>query len=167
VFQIRVPIDDTHTQYWWYSTHPMEDDSEPEDPRAIPVYQVPVPTIGEDGTPPWHLVDNNSGQDAVMWYTQGPVADREQEHLSLSDQGVILFRKLMKESLERVERGEDPMNVYRDPARNVCLELPVERAKFGTGTFEPGKRRGGNASKYSVVLREAEAASKVPEPAAP
>jgi len=113
----------------------------------------------KQGEPEWPLVDNNSGQDIVMWYTQGAVANRSEEHLGLSDRGIILYRKLLQENLERVQRGEDPMNVFRDPAHNVCLELPVERAKFGPGIFKAGEHRSGGASKYSPIIREAEAAA--------
>lgn len=92
-----------------------------------------------------------------MWYTQGATTDRSIEHLGHSDRGIILFRKLLKENIDEVRRGEDPMNVFRDPAKNVCLELPVERAKFGQAVYKKGEFRGGNAAKYSPLLREMEA----------
>jgi 5,5'-dehydrodivanillate O-demethylase len=34
------------------------------------------------------------------------------------DCGVILHRKLLLENMEKVERGQDPMGVIRDPAKN-------------------------------------------------
>ena len=34
------------------------------------------------------------------------------------DKGILLYRKLLLENLEKVERGEDPMGVIRDPAVN-------------------------------------------------
>jgi len=158
-FQMRTPIDDHSTLHIWYSAHyGAPGDIELAKPDGVPFYEVPVPTLNERGEPEWPLVDNNSGQDIVMWYTQGAVANRGDEHLGLSDRGIILYRKLLQDNLELVQRGEDPMNVFRDPAQNVCLELPVERAKFGPGIFKAGQHRSGGASKYSPIIREAEAA---------
>ena len=156
-FQMRTPIDDGHTLHVWYNAHyGAPDDVELPTPEQVPVYEVPVPTVSSRGEPEWDLVDNNSGQDIVMWYTQGAVADRGAEHLGLSDRGIILYRKLLQDNIERVERSEDPMNVFRDPATNVCLDLPVERAKFGSGLFKAGEHRSGGATKYSPLLRAAE-----------
>ena len=31
--------------------------------------------------------------------------------------------------LEKVERGEDPMGVIRDPAQNTVIDLPLEKNK--------------------------------------
>jgi 5,5'-dehydrodivanillate O-demethylase len=93
----------------------------------------------------------------VMWYTQGEITDRDEEHLGLSDKGVILFRKQLEENLRKVERGEDPMNVFRDPAQNQVLHLAVEETKLGNSfAQEPGKRRGGNVAKYSPLFKAAE-----------
>ena len=55
-----------------------------------------------------------------------------------------------------IKSGQDPMNVFRDPAKNVCLELPVEKAKFGQGVYKKGEIRGGNSAKYSPLLRQME-----------
>ena len=30
-----------------------------------------------------------------------------------------------------VEAGHDPICTFRDPARNACIDLPMEREKFG------------------------------------
>jgi 5,5'-dehydrodivanillate O-demethylase len=63
--------------------------------------------------------------------TQGAIADRSREHLGRSDLGVIMLRKLYFEQMELVEAGRDPICTYRDPDRNDCIELPMERDKFG------------------------------------
>jgi 5,5'-dehydrodivanillate O-demethylase len=56
-------------------------------------------------------------QDHMAWETQGPIADRTNEHLSYSDRGVAMLRKLLKENIDRVEQGLDPLGVIRDPAQ--------------------------------------------------
>src|SRR5438093_5428567 len=60
--QIRVPMDDTHTLYLWYSTHAKREGDSDQKPEQIPTYEVPVPGVDAQGLPIWDLVDNNSGQ---------------------------------------------------------------------------------------------------------
>jgi nitrite reductase/ring-hydroxylating ferredoxin subunit len=52
---------------------------------------------------------------------QRPIAVHALENLALSDTGVAMLRKLLREQVTRVQRGEDPMNIVRDPARNVAI----------------------------------------------
>ena len=51
--------------------------------------------------------------DAEAMVGQGAIAARNTEHLASSDRGVILVRKLLREALDAVERGEDPAGVTR------------------------------------------------------
>jgi 5,5'-dehydrodivanillate O-demethylase len=157
-FQIRVPVDDTHTLHLWYTCYQRAPGMAPQD--VVPFYKVPVPTVDAAGEPDWSLLDNNSGEDMIAWITQGDVADRSKEALGLSDKGVILYRKQIKEQLEKVQAGRDPMNVFRDPARNVSIKLRLEDAKLNSGSFRAGPRRQGGATKYSPVLDEAERMGK-------
>jgi 5,5'-dehydrodivanillate O-demethylase len=60
-------------------------------------------------------------QDRCAQESQGAIFDRTQEHLGVSDEGVILLRKMFKQSIEAVQRGEDPLGVIRDPAKNQIL----------------------------------------------
>ena len=74
----------------------------------------------------------------IVWITQGGVADRTQEALGLSDKGVILYRHQLKEQLEKVQAGQDPINVFRDPANNVNIKLRLEDSKLNSGRFSLG-----------------------------
>jgi hypothetical protein len=76
-------------------------------------------------------------QDYMAWVTQGDITDRDKEKLGESDRGIILFRRMLKEQIAAVERGEDPMNTFRDPIRNVRVDLPLERVKFGAAKRPP------------------------------
>ena len=67
------------------------------------------------------MVDTVSGQDMMAWVTQGAISDRTTERLGSSDQGIILYRGLLEEQMKRVERGEDPMAILRDPAKNTPM----------------------------------------------
>jgi 5,5'-dehydrodivanillate O-demethylase len=123
-FQIRVPMDDTHTWHVWYQAYRPEDRVVP--PQGeIPTYEVPI--YDDKGEV---IVDYVDGQDIMAWMTQGPIADRSEEHLGTSDAGVIMLRRLFFENMEIVKNGGDPMGTVRDPARR-CINLPQERDKFG------------------------------------
>ena len=44
------------------------------------------------------------------------------------------MRKRFLDDLERIERGEDPKAIVRDPAQNVCIEMPlIERELYTEG----------------------------------
>jgi len=43
--------------------------------------------------------------------------------LAYTDRGVILLRRLYKESIEAVQQGRDPLGVIRDPAKNQLIRL--------------------------------------------
>jgi len=161
--QIRVPIDDTHTLYWWYNAHarrPGDPDQRPED---IPLYTVPLPGVDAEGLPIWDVMDNNSGQDNYAWSSQGPITPRWTEHLGESDKGIILYRRLLREQMKIVEDAGDPMNTFRDPAMNVSIHVPHEsddRTRAAAvnpygGTVSPTGQIGtGRAVKYSPVAQE-------------
>jgi len=157
-FQIRVPVDDTHTLHLWYTCYARPDAGEPQE--VIPFYNVPVPGIDATGEPQWSLLDNNSGEDMIAWITQGGIADRTQESLGLSDKGVILYRRMLKDQLEMVQAGQDPINVFRNPEKNRYIKLHLEDAKLNSGSFRSGPRRQGGATKYSPILDQEERTEK-------
>ena len=90
----------------------------------VHVYDVPWQT--SDGE---FITDNIDGQDMMAWITQGPIADRTVEHLGASDEGVALYRRMLRRELSKMEKGEDPIGVIRDPVRNKWIDLPNERKK--------------------------------------
>ena len=44
-----------------------------------------------------------------------------------------MFRRMLEEQISIVEDGGDPMNVFRDPAQNVRIELPNESKAVAKG----------------------------------
>ena len=121
-FQIRVPMDDTNIWHLWYTIY-TPPGKVPEQ-KVVPGYQVPIED--ENGEP---IVDFIDGQDAEAWGRQGPIADRTKELLGHADTGIAIYRQMLKENIERVEAGQDPMAVQRDAAKNRVIELPVEKSK--------------------------------------
>jgi 5,5'-dehydrodivanillate O-demethylase oxygenase subunit len=64
----------------------------------------------------------------MVMFTQGEIADRALENLGESDRGVVLYRRVLLEQLDKIERGEEPLGVVRDPAKNESyIELPMEK----------------------------------------
>ena len=115
--QIRTPIDDEHTMHIHVLFVPTEDGSEPDDAFDPPVkytepYKQPPNKLHPEAR---FTLQHIIPQDHMAWETQGPIADRTRERLSTSDRGVTMLRDLMKRELARLERGEEPMGVYRDP----------------------------------------------------
>ncbi|HTE86461.1 MAG TPA: Rieske 2Fe-2S domain-containing protein [Dehalococcoidia bacterium] len=110
-FQIRVPIDDTHTLHYWYRATRRGPGAAPQ--QSVPVHE--APWKHENGRI-W--VETVPGQDMMAWITQGPISERTTERLGTSDKGVILYRSLLLEQIERVENGQEPMGLVRDPAKN-------------------------------------------------
>jgi 5,5'-dehydrodivanillate O-demethylase len=123
--QIRVPVDDSHTQVYRVNFVPTPGVRSPADEDPPFEYsQLKTP----DGEYDLSLV---SAQDAMAWETQGPITDRSREHLGVSDEGIIMLRTLLKEQIEIVQRGGDPLGVIRDPAKNTIIEFPVINERIG------------------------------------
>jgi hypothetical protein len=49
---------------------------------------------------------------------QRAIAIHALENLAHSDTGIVMLRRLLREQLQRVEQGLDPINVIRDPSAN-------------------------------------------------
>ncbi|HEX2725492.1 MAG TPA: aromatic ring-hydroxylating dioxygenase subunit alpha [Beijerinckiaceae bacterium] len=123
--QIRVPIDDTHTQVYRVNFVPNSTDRSP--PDIDPPYEY-RPLKDENGEYCWDVV---SAQDSMAWETQGPITDRTQEHLGFADRGIVMFRKLLRQQIEIVQKGGDPLGVIRDPEKAKYVELPVINERIG------------------------------------
>jgi 5,5'-dehydrodivanillate O-demethylase oxygenase subunit len=81
---------------------------------------------GSDGE--YDLTTFNA-QDGMAWETQGPVTDRTKELLGASDRGVVMYRRLLKEQILAVQRGEEPVGVVRDPAKNESIHIALSESQ--------------------------------------
>jgi hypothetical protein len=77
------------------------------------------------------LATNLISQDVVAWLGPGPLVDRTREHLSETDAGVLMFRRMLFEQARIAVEGRDPKGVIRDPERNVRISLPGPRRGYG------------------------------------
>jgi 5,5'-dehydrodivanillate O-demethylase oxygenase subunit len=125
-FEWRVPIDDENLLFviWHFTPVPLE--RRPYVQGRIPTWEALVkdPFTGK------MLTTHIDNQDFIAWVGQGRISDRTKEHLGPSDRGITLMRKRFFDDLKRIERGEDPSGIIRDPSKNVCIELPIASRSF-------------------------------------
>jgi 5,5'-dehydrodivanillate O-demethylase oxygenase subunit len=147
-FQIRVPIDDDLTEHYWYNAYvpPAGVDVPRRLLDEVTVYDAPACDANGE-----YMLAYIHAQDVLAWETQGRIADRTAEHLGSSDRGVTMLRRMLLRELKKMEAGTDPMNVFRDPAHNELLELPLEVGKdMNSDGVESLLRRG--VAAFSPVI---------------
>ncbi len=128
--QWRVPADDTSTYHVSYYVFRAAPGAEAPAQPCIPYRKVPI--RDERGE---FMVDLTFNQDYMAWISQGEIADRESERLGESDAGIIMFRQMLRQQMEAVLEGSEPMNVFREAPPGGSIELPMERVKFGDRTY--------------------------------
>ena len=135
--QIRVPVDDTHTLVFRVNFVPSDVERSPAEVQVRFRYS-------QLKNGPWEYnMRMVSAQDSMAWETQGAVTDRTQERLGVGDEGIILFRKMLKEQIENVQRGFEPIGMVRDPEKNQIIELHVINERIGLyrpQSLEQGRR---------------------------
>ncbi len=133
-YQIRVPIDDTHTMHVLYRGT-LHKPGEPVKPIVIKHEQVEYDDLGRV------FAYDVIRQDEAAWIGQSPISDRTQEHLVTSDKGVALYHQLLLENIEKVERGEDPLGIVRDPEKNFPM-IAIKHERIARAAFRPWLREG-------------------------
>ena len=127
-----VPIDETHTILFRVRFKPEDNPAaykgDPFTERWRPQGQFIEPfkeyRYGNDPVlgyevPPLHFIEDGMVVDSI-----GPVADRENEHLSpIVDAGIIMLRKMYLREIARMQGGEDPKNIVRDSEANKVIKV--------------------------------------------
>jgi 5,5'-dehydrodivanillate O-demethylase oxygenase subunit len=129
--RFRVPMDNTNTMTFWlrFYPHNKEERKKPfvmktlgfEDDRPG------VYTRVDDGW--WGIASRD--QDRVAQESQGPIYDRTKEHLGASDQGVIMLRNMIKESIDAIRQGKDPVWIIRDAGQNENITFDASMQEIG------------------------------------
>jgi 5,5'-dehydrodivanillate O-demethylase len=121
LFEWYVPVDDENTLLVFWHNVPFRT-AAPFRQERIPYWtgRIHDPVTGH------YLALPPRNQDVLVWIGQGRIADRSEEHLGVSDTGVLMFRRKLQEQIQIVERGGDPKGVVRDPDKYfVMLPEPV------------------------------------------
>ncbi len=118
--QIRVPMDDTHTMIFIVRFFPNPDGKIIEDEEPQVEYVKPYKNPPDELHPFARFRTNEvQAQDHMAWETQGPVADRTRERLATSDRGIVMLREMFKREIGRVQQGQDPKGIIRDPEHAI------------------------------------------------
>ena len=124
VMRWRVPMDDTRTIHYTVEFGAIVDGRMSgtimTDRSAEGVQETKPGVYRWDESIGWF---GREDQDRAAQESQGPIFDRTTEHLGYTDRGVILLRRLYKESIEAVKEGRDPIGIIRDPEKNKLIRL--------------------------------------------
>jgi 5,5'-dehydrodivanillate O-demethylase len=170
-FQCRTPIDDAHTLHLTVAISQPREGEEP----TLTVRD--VPWAHDDGS---IIVDGVINQDYMAWITQGRtgigepgITPRHLEHLGVSDRGIILYREMLVDALDAIDRGEDPPGLVYDASLQDPLlplhgegELGEARSAFQLRTpdgtrvaaFQAAGANGGNGMGGGGQRRDGSAA---------
>ncbi len=136
----RTPQDDIHTLNFFITLYPSIDgalvhhtDTPPELPRGP--WIATERGVYPPGDEQWWGVESIM-QDRMVQEGQGLILDRSTENLGGSDRGVVLFRQLLKESIDAVQNGEDPIGIVRDEASNPVLDFGTHMHEVSAGAAE-------------------------------
>ena len=141
----QTPRDDTSTVAWFVWASASED--APHQLTTGP-YQKTVPGAWRRVDDGWFGLWERDQDDAVI-NSQGLVADRTKEHLGTSDNGIILYRKMLKRAIADVKKGKDPRGVIRDKKKDTLIAF--ETWKRGLGA-EAGRIREPEKAKDLAII---------------
>jgi hypothetical protein len=130
-----VPIDDTTTMSLSWSDIDKDLPVEGSDAYADRAlrearYRVGSGDVGQTGEAPYEDRQRAPG-DWDAWTSQGPIHHHSRENLATSDRGITLYRRLVRDGIRAVARGEDPQGLLREdgdgPIPTYCHNtvLPV------------------------------------------
>jgi 5,5'-dehydrodivanillate O-demethylase len=119
----RVPIDDERTRIIWTGLLP-EDPKRPhaQDEDDDVTFRYVRDTDLGNGE---YDLSDFYGQDRAVWETMGTICDRSKETLGASDRGVVLYRRMLAEQIDRVARGEEPtVGIAREDENHPMIAFP-------------------------------------------
>jgi hypothetical protein len=132
--RFRVPVDDTNTKTFWLRFYPY---GESDKGKALAIktvgFENDLPGVYNRVDDGWWGIASND-QDRVAQESQGPIYDRTREHLGASDEGVIMLRAMIKESIDAALQGSDPIWTLRDPAQNQKIAFDASMQEIGALT---------------------------------
>jgi hypothetical protein len=91
---------------------------------------------------------------------QRPIAIHALDNLAHSDTGIVMLRRLLREQLQRIEEGLDPINVMRYPSANKRIPTgawntilsPAEAGDCPPAKISEGRRTAGAAAADDPLL---------------
>jgi 5,5'-dehydrodivanillate O-demethylase oxygenase subunit len=126
----RVPVDDASTLLYFVRFYPSDQRTRTasRNEQKLGVYT----PLKDD----WWGININD-QDRMAVEQQGVIADRPNEHLGVSDGGIIAMRQMMRESLAAIAQGKDPLCIIRDPEKQN-IDFPQKSTMMQTKRQDVG-----------------------------
>ena len=129
-FNLRVPTDDNLTTTFFVQAEIAE-----EGPYRLETRGHKAATRLEfkevdDG---WWRIPSHE-QDRIAQESQGLIADRSREYLGTSDEGIVMFRRMVTDSIKAVEEGRDPFGVMREHTQEEFIRFDAGK------NFSDGKK---------------------------
>lgn len=123
-----VPVDDQHVRAFTIAAWPARDGIPDPDwrprtdttsPEGAPLNRAsPSARRGERTfTERQRFPDDMEAQES-----QRPIAVHALENLTLADNGIVMLRRLLHQSIDRMRQGKDPLNIVSDPTKNTAIE---------------------------------------------
>jgi 5,5'-dehydrodivanillate O-demethylase len=81
----------------------------------------------------------------MAWETQGPISNRAKEHLGEADRGILMLRKLLREQIQTVQNGGDPVGINMNPSKDEVIQLIHEGYSAFSFAAERAAREGQQA----------------------
>ena len=66
----------------------------------------------------------------------GEIANHRLEHHVTSDEGVLMFRRILRTAIEAVKDNKDPKGILRDPQKAACVPTTA-----GAVVWKEGEKR--------------------------
>ncbi|MGE5540504.1 MAG: Rieske 2Fe-2S domain-containing protein [Gemmatimonas sp.] len=126
IMRFRVPVDDVSTRTFVIRARECRGGGGDLSTEGLVSHPRGVYERVEDGW--WGLASRE--QDRAAQESQGLIADRTREILGTSDRGVILFRRMLFDAIDTVERGEDPPGLVRGEQREL-IAFDAMKARDG------------------------------------
>ena len=149
ISQWHVPVDD-HNCYWYaiFTSFTGPVDKQAMRDQRLQLYTLPdyKPRVGKANdygfNPDEQLTATYTGMgndinvhDQWAVESPGPIQDRTREHLGTTDKGIIAYRKLLVEAIEKNAAGEKPLMVLDESAAGELTGPPSIDGIGPTGTW--------------------------------
>ena len=120
--RIRVPTDDEKTTTFWVNAYPSITDQGRLKTQGLKKSEPGVYERAPDG---WWDIPSHE-QDRVAQESQGRITDRAAETLASTDRGIVLFRKMLRDGLDAIASGRDPLGVLRADRNIIELDASMD-----------------------------------------
>ena len=109
LFRWRVPQDDTNTLEFTFTRTPEgQEDAYTNNPEFATMAQ-----LAGNARPYEDRQRFPADYDAQVG--QRDIAVHDLEHLATTDRGVIMMRRMIRDGIQAIDRGEDPVGIFREP----------------------------------------------------